>query len=58
MNSGHTSGNFAAPYNLETHHYQQRTRKCSTGCFADCIGLTGELFFEQVRDNDISISSK
>ena len=37
MPSGHINGNFAAPWILSTHHYQQRTRRCSTGCFADCI---------------------
>jgi len=35
--SGNVNGNFASPYNLGTHHYQQRTRRCSTGCFADCM---------------------
>ena len=47
--SGHEDGNFASPYNLGTHHYQQRTRHCSTGCFADCMANVENSFtsFEQ-----------
>ena len=47
MASGHPNGDFGAPFTLMTdvfsrstpiaHHYQQRTRTCSTGCYHDCL---------------------
>ena len=47
MVSGHPNGDFGSPYSLTSdafsrsipiaHHYQQRVRTCSTGCYQDCL---------------------